>query len=52
LVVLAVAAATRGASTHAGDLQDPLASFDPWYTVERVLSEALQVAGIGRGARG
>jgi peptide/nickel transport system ATP-binding protein len=29
--------------------QDPLASFDPRYTVERVLVEALQVAGIGRG---
>jgi peptide/nickel transport system ATP-binding protein len=29
--------------------QDPLASFDPRYTVERVLSEALQVAGFDRG---
>jgi peptide/nickel transport system ATP-binding protein len=29
--------------------QDPLASFDPRYTVERVLTEALQVARVPRG---
>ncbi|CAD5108397.1 dipeptide ABC transporter ATP-binding protein [Zestomonas carbonaria] len=31
--------------------QDPQASFDPRYTVERVLDEALAVAGCPRGAR-
>jgi peptide/nickel transport system ATP-binding protein len=29
--------------------QDPLGSFDPRYTVERVLNEALEVAGVPRG---
>jgi peptide/nickel transport system ATP-binding protein len=29
--------------------QDPLASFDPRYTVERVLTEALRITGTGRG---
>jgi len=29
--------------------QDPLGSFDPRYTVERVLNEALQIAGYKRG---
>jgi peptide/nickel transport system ATP-binding protein len=31
--------------------QDPLGSFDPRYTVRRVLVEALRVAGIERGAQ-
>ncbi len=31
--------------------QDPLASFDPRYTVERVIGEALEVAGYRPGAR-
>jgi peptide/nickel transport system ATP-binding protein len=31
--------------------QDPLGSFDPRYTVHRVLVEALRVAGIERGAQ-
>ena len=31
--------------------QDPLASFDPRYTVERVLFEALEVAGYPRGEK-
>jgi peptide/nickel transport system ATP-binding protein len=31
--------------------QDPLSSFDPRYTVERVLGEALRVAGVPRGPR-
>jgi peptide/nickel transport system ATP-binding protein len=31
--------------------QDPLASFDPRYTVERVLTEALRVARVPRGPR-
>lgn len=31
--------------------QDPLASFDPRYTVARVLGEALAVAGVARAAR-
>lgn len=30
--------------------QDPLGSFDPRYTVERVLAEALEVAGVPSGA--
>ncbi len=29
--------------------QDPLSSFDPRYTVQRVLDEALAVAGVARG---
>jgi len=31
--------------------QDPLASFDPRYTVERVLGEALEVVGVARANR-
>ncbi|GAA3644245.1 ABC transporter ATP-binding protein [Nonomuraea antimicrobica] len=31
--------------------QDPLASFDPRYTVAKVLAEALSVAGVPRGER-
>ncbi|MEU3563956.1 ABC transporter ATP-binding protein [Kitasatospora sp. NPDC006786] len=30
--------------------QDPLASFDPRFTVRRILAEALAVAGVARGA--
>jgi peptide/nickel transport system ATP-binding protein len=30
--------------------QDPLSSFDPRYTVERIIGEALGVAGVRRGA--
>jgi peptide/nickel transport system ATP-binding protein len=30
--------------------QDPLSSFDPRYTVERIIGEALDVAGVRRGA--